>query len=374
MPRAILLTGAPLLAALGALAYFAAPYLVPGLSGFTALQWVSILAIVLAVGFDFVNGFHDTANACATIVYSGVLRPWVAIGMSATLNFLGAALVGTTVALFVTGVIPLAAVTLPVLLSVLLSGLIWNVVTWYKGLPVSSTHCLIGSLVGGGIASAGLSGVTWGAFEKTLIGLAISPVIGFIVAFAVAWVLNRIIPDEVDANGTIKSRTKLLSVLQVISSASVSFSHGANDGQKTMGVITLILATQFASLGFTTHHVPFWVVALAASAIGLGTAIGGKRVMETVGRKLSHKAMNSKHGSAAEMTTAATVFTASWLGVPVSTTHVLTSGVVGSTMAMHGAAACNVSTLKSIGLAWLLTLPATAALAWALFQVISRLF
>jgi PiT family inorganic phosphate transporter len=329
-------------------------------------------AIGLALAFDFVNGFHDTANACATIVYSGVLRPWVAIGMSALLNFLGAILVGTTVALFITSVIPLHTVTLPLILAVLLAGLFWNVITWWKGLPVSSTHCLIGSLVGGGLAAAGASGITWAAFYKALIALAVSPIIGFVVALIIGAIAHKLVPDA-EAESETSWKHKVLPWLQILSSASVSFSHGSNDGQKTMGIITLILATQFAALGYSTTHVPFWVVLAAASAIGLGTATGGWRIMETVGKKLSHKSMSPKHGSAAEITTAVTVFTSSFIGVPVSTTHVLTSGVVGATWGIHGRKHINPSTLKSIVLAWLLTLPVTAVLAAIAYQVTSRL-
>ena len=192
-----------------------------------------------------------------------------------------------------------------------------------------------------------------------------------VLAFLIGLLANKLVPelDEEGENDAPTWKHKLLPWMQILSSASVSFSHGSNDGQKTMGIITLILASQFAAFGYTTTHVHFWVVLTAATAIGLGTATGGWRVMETVGRKISHKAMSPKHGSSAELTTALTVFSASWLGVPVSTTHVLTSGVVGATWAIHGKKYTNTSTLMSIGLAWLLTLPVTAALAAAIYFV-----
>jgi len=372
-----------------------------------SMEIIAIGAIILALAFDFVNGFHDTANAVATVIYSGALKPRVAIAMSASLNLLGALLVGTTVAMFITSVVPASAVSLHLVVSVLLAGLVWNVITWWKGLPVSSSHCLLGSLVGAGIAAAGVAGVNFAALKTAAIALTVSPIIGFALAFAITWVLRQwfagrtrsaalkastqtlVVADEpLSGNRPGKKKkdksnitdgrpawlSKALPWLQILSSASVSFSHGGNDGQKTMGIITLILATSFASAGYTTAHVPFWVVLAAASAIGLGTAIGGGRVIRTVGEKLSSKPIDAAHGCAAELTTAFTVFAASKVGVPVSTTHVLTSAVVGGTEGLYGRGHSNLATMKSVFLAWVLTLPVCALLAAGLFMLLGLVF
>lgn len=349
------------------------------------MEIIAIGAIVLALIFDFVNGFHDTANAVATVIYSGALKPRVAIAMSATLNLLGALLVGTTVAMFITSVVPVGVVSLHLVVSVLLAGLAWNLVTWWRGLPVSSSHCLLGSLVGAGVAAAGYGGINPASLEKAIVALIVSPIIGFIAAYILTWTLARVLSigakaAVVETSEKDFSRQKVtwfkkaLPWLQILSSASVSFSHGGNDGQKTMGIITLILATSFASLGYTTTHVPFWVVVAAASAIGLGTAIGGGRVIRTVGEKLSNKKIDAVHGCVAEFTTAATVFTASSMGVPVSTTHVLTSAVVGATEGLYGRGHTNMSTMKSVLLAWLLTLPVCGALGAGLFLLLGVAF
>ncbi len=327
---------------------------------------LAVSAIVLALGFDFVNGFHDTANAVATVIYSGAMRARNAILMSAALNFIGAVTIGTTVALFVTGIIPFElAKQLELIIAVLLAGVAWNLVTWHLGLPVSSSHCLLGSLIGAGIAAGGLGGVNMAALYKALIALVLSPVAGFLVALLVAYILRRVAGNDPEKRS--QGLRRALPGLQILSSAAVSYSHGANDGQKTMGIITLILATQFHRLGYSVDHVPFWVVLSAAAALGLGTAIGGWRVIKTVGEKLSLRPIDPVHGCAAEFTTAATVFTASAFGVPVSTTHTLTSSVVGGTYGLYGPGHTDISTMKKIVYAWLLTLPVTAIVSGLLY-------
>lgn len=331
---------------------------------------IALGAILLALAFDFVNGFHDTANAVATVIYSGAMKPRRAILMSAALNFLGAVTIGTTVALFITGIVPMEqAKQLSLIVAVLLAGLAWNLVTWYLALPVSSSHCLLGSLIGAGLASAGLDGVNMAALYKALIALIVSPVAGFLVALVVAYLLKRVAGNDPEKRSPALKRA--LPGLQILSSATVSYSHGANDGQKTMGIITLILATQFHKLGYTMDHVSFWVVVAAATALGLGTAIGGWRVIKTVGERLSLRPIDPVHGCAAEFTTAATVFAASACGVPVSTTHTLTSSVVGGTYGLYGPGHTDWSTMKKIVYAWLLTLPVTAA-ASAVFYLVLK--
>lgn len=337
----------------------------------TILAAIAILCIGLALAFDFVNGFHDTANAVATVIYSKALKPRTAILMCAFFNFLGALLVGTSVAMFITSVVPLGSVTLPLLVSVLVAGLTWNLLTWYVALPVSSSHCLIGSLVGAGVAANGIHGLNLVAFYKAVVALLVSPAVGFGVCLAlaalIAYAVKKLEAKNINAR-------KPLPYLQIASSAALSFSHGSNDGQKVMGIITLILATQFGSLGYTTDHVPFWVVAAAAAAIGIGTTTGGWRIIKTVGEKICNKDIDPIHGCASEISTAAIVFGASHLGVPVSTTHVLNSSVMGGTVALHGKGELNAGTLKNVLLAWILTLPVTALMAGSLYLLFSTMF
>jgi PiT family inorganic phosphate transporter len=322
---------------------------------------IAIFAILLAVGFDFVNGFHDTANAVATVIYTKSLKPGVAIVMAGILNFLGALLVGTAVAQVITKIIPADAVSLPIVVAVLLAALIWNLITWWYGIPVSSSHCLIASLFGAGIAAAGFKGVQWEELRYVIIGLLISPVAGFIGGALMTWAALKLSGE--DQAGEKKAPPQLMRWLHIIASASVSFTHGSNDGQKTMGLITLILATHFAEFGYQVNVVPFWVMALAASAMALGTVIGGWRVIRTVGTKISREQLSHSQGFGASMSTAIIILAASHLGAPISTTHTLSSAVAGGTLSAHGRDKLNPSTLKLLALAWLLTIPVAAALA-----------
>jgi inorganic phosphate transporter, PiT family len=327
------------------------------------VEWiaaVAVLAIVLALAFDFVNGFHDTANAVATVIYTKALKPHVAILMSGVLNFLGAVFVGTAVAKVITKIIPQDQVSLSMIIAVLVGALIWNVFTWWFGLPVSSSHCLIGSLFGAGVAANGMSGVSWAELNKVLLALLISPIAGFCCAAALTWAVTKLTHTEVG-----KPQHHSLRWMQILSSASVSFTHGSNDGQKTMGIITLILATQFAHLGYTYDHVPLWVMVSAALALGIGTMIGGWRVIRTVGTKITKEKLTYAHGFGAEFSTAIIIYIASLIGAPISTTHTLTSAVAGGTIPAYGADKLNLGMLKRIGMAWLLTLPVAAALAAA---------
>jgi PiT family inorganic phosphate transporter len=331
--------------------------------------WVALFALALALAFDFVNGFHDTANACATVIYTKALGPRTAIIMSGVLNFAGAMIVGTAVAVVITKIVTPSVASLHLVVAVLIGSLIWNVLTWWKALPVSSSHCLIGALFGAGIAAAGTDGVTWNELAKVLIALFISPAAGFVISNVVTWIATRLSGEhhDVEATGT---RKQVLRWMQVASSASVSFSHGANDGQKTMGIMSLILGTQFASLGFVSGQIPWFVAFAAALALGLGTMIGGWRVIQTVGGKLTIGGITRSQGFAAEASTAAIIFTAAHFGAPISTTHVLTSSVAGGAIAAKGLNSLNLALLGKIGVAWLLTLPAAAALAASAYYLI----
>jgi PiT family inorganic phosphate transporter len=323
----------------------------------------AILAILLALGFDFVNGFHDTANACATVIYTKALKPNVAIVMSGILNFLGALLVGTKVAQIITKIIPPETVSLAIVVAVLVAALLWNIITWWFGIPVSSSHCLIGSLFGAGVTAAGVSGVSWHELQLVLTALFVSPLLGFVGGGIFTWAALKVSKDKENTDQKEQEHPKLMRWFHILASASVSFSHGSNDGQKTMGIIALILATHFARYGYTTNHIPLWVMMAAALAMGLGTIIGGWRVIRTVGTKISREKLTHSQGFGASMSTAVIILLASHFGLPISTTHTLSSAVAGGTVPVYGMAKLNVTTMKLIGLAWVLTLPVAAALS-----------
>lgn len=331
---------------------------------------VAYLAIVLALAFDFVNGFHDTANAVATVIYTKALKPNVAIVMSGILNLLGAIMIGTAVAQVITKIIPEETVTLPIVVAVLLAAVLWNLITWWYGIPVSSSHCLIGSLFGAGVTAAGWEGVSWHELQKVLLALLISPLIGFGAGALFTWLALQLSQDKDNPGGNEQSHPKLMRWLHILSSASVSFSHGSNDGQKTMGIITLVLATHFAADGYTSKVVPLWVMLAAATAIAAGTIIGGWRVIRTVGTKISRERLSHAQGFGASMSTALIIMIASAIGAPISTTHTLSSAVAGGTIPMHGHEKLNPKTLKLILLAWVLTLPVAAALASVSYAII----
>lgn len=324
---------------------------------------IALIAIALALGFDFVNGFHDTANAVATVIYTKALKPNVAIVMSGLLNFLGAVIVGTAVAQVITKIIPIEAVSLPVVVAVLIAALIWNLLTWWYGIPVSSSHCLIGSLFGAGVTAAGWDGVSWHEFNKVFLALIVSPVLGFGAGAFATWLSFKLSNEKEELEKSRKEQKPIMRWLHIFSSASVSFSHGSNDGQKTMGIITLILATHFSEYGYKISEVPLWVMVSAATAIGLGTIIGGWRVIRTVGTKISREKLSHSQGFGASMATALIILGASNIGAPVSTTHTLSSAVAGGTIPVYGKDKLNPKTLKLIVLAWVVTFPIAFILA-----------
>jgi PiT family inorganic phosphate transporter len=318
--------------------------------GFTA----TLIAVLgLAVLFDYINGFHDTANAIATSVSTRALSPRVAIAMSATANFVGA-LTGTAVAHTIgEGLITGQSEGGSVVAAALLGAIVWNLLTWRLGIPSSSSHALIGGLLGASAAAVGFG--AWqlgGILGKVILPLFGSPIAGFAIGFtlmvAIFHLFRRAHP---------KSMNDRFRRLQVLSAAYMAFSHGSNDAQKTMGVMTLALVSAGV---LTEFKVPLWVIILAASAISLGTAAGGWRIIRTMGSKVVR--LDPVHGFAAETTAASVIFGASILGMPVSTTHVISSAIlgVGSSdrfRAVHWGVA------RRIGIAWVLTLPASGLIA-----------
>lgn len=328
----------------------------PGTSGGSSLFFL-IATILVAVAFDFTNGFHDTANAVATSISTRVLSPRFAIIMAAALNFLGA-FVSTQVAKTIgTDVANRMALTQVAVMAALLAAISWNLLTWYYGLPSSSSHALIGGLIGAAVVQ---SPQHFGALKpdgilKIVLSLILSPVVGLLVAYVVGvvlvWIFRRTPPHQV---------TDTSSWLQRVSAGFVAFSHGSNDAQKTMGVITAaVLAYQGVSAQ-SEFQVPVWVIVLSATAMALGTSFGGWRIIKTMGMRVVK--LKPLDGFAAESSAAAVILAASHLGLPVSTTHVIAGTVMG-VGARQRLSAVRWGVAGNMAVAWLLTGPITAILA-----------
>ncbi len=322
-----------------------------------------VVVIVMAVAFDYINGFHDTANAIATSVATRALHPRHAILMAASFNFIGA-FAGTAVAKTIgSGLVEETTTTQTVIVAALIGAITWNLFTWYHGLPSSSSHALIGGLLGATIVAAGLGALKWnGIVGKVLIPMISSPLIGFVMAFVLMLALYWIFRDAKR-----KPMARVFRRLQVISAGYMAFSHGSNDAQKTMGIITLAL---FAAGVIPTIDVPVWVILLAATALSLGTAVGGWRIMRTMGHRVVQ--LEPVHGFAAETTAATVLIGTAYLGMPVSTTHVISSAIMGVGSA-RGPKGVRWGVARRILLAWVVTIPATAtvaALSWFVLHTI----
>ncbi|TMC93807.1 MAG: inorganic phosphate transporter [Chloroflexi bacterium] len=322
-----------------------------------------MLMLIVAIGliFDFINGFHDTANAIATSVATRVLKPGTAVLMAGVLNVLGA-LTGTAVATTIgKGIVPPTVTTQLLVIAALLSAIAWDLVTWRFGIPSSSSHALIFSIVGAGVAAAGWQSIEFGGLTKTFQGLVFSPLLGFLGAFLLMllllWILARMRPQLV---------TRIFGRLQVLSAAWLAFSHGGNDAQKTMGVITMALASYYGWTG-SQWGVPLWVILAAATSMGLGTSIGGWRIVRTMGLKIVE--LRPINGFAAETAAAAIIEVASRLGIPVSTTHVISSAILG-VGATKRLSAVRWGIAGHIVVAWVVTIPACIALGWAIYYLL----
>jgi len=319
--------------------------------------------IALALVFDVLNGLHDAANSIATIVSTRVLPPRAAVLWAAFFNFIAFLFFGLHVAQTIgTGIIDSGAVTPRVTFAALMGAISWNLITWWAGIPSSSSHALIGGLLGAGVASAGISAIVWQGVLKTTAAIVLSPVVGFLLALAlvlaVSWTFVRKTPYAVN---------RAFRILQFGSASLYSLGHGGNDAQKTMGIIAGLLFAQ-GHLG-PEFYVPFWVVITCQAAMGLGTLFGGWRIVKTMGSKITH--LTPMQGFCAETGGAATLFAATWLGIPVSTTHTITGAIVGVGAARRvSAVRWNVAT--NIVLAWIVTMPA-AALVAALFHILAVL-
>ena len=322
-----------------------------------------VVVLGLAIAFDYINGFHDTANAIATSVSTRALRPGWAIGMSAVANFLGA-LTGTAVAVTVSaGLIDTRVESQAMIAAALVGAIAWNLLTWRLGIPSSSSHALIGGLLGAALVAAGFG--AWqmdGIVGKVLVPLVGSPFVGFLVGLLVMALLFNVFrrAHPVRLNAVFRR-------LQVVSAAYMAFSHGSNDAQKTMGIMTLALVNAGIHDGFEP---PLWVIVTAATAISLGTAAGGWRIIHTMGTKVVK--LDPVHGFAAETTAASIIIGASQLGMPVSTTHVISSAImgVGSSDRLR---TVRWGVARSIVTAWILTIPASGATAGVAYLILNPL-
>lgn len=318
-----------------------------------------IIVIVVALVFEYINGFHDSANAIATVVSTKVLTPRQAILMSGTLNFVGA-FTGTHVAKMIGGgLVDTTVITQEVILAALLSAIIWNLFTWYFGIPSSSSHALIGGLVGATISKAGTSAVHLnGLLSKVIYPMFTSPIIGLIVGFLIMlsllWIFYKSSPEKMN---------HIFRKAQLVSSAFMAFSHGSNDAQKTMGIITLALLS-FGSI--KAMEIPFWVVFLCALFMGLGTMGGGWKIIRTMGSKVIK--LKPIHGFAAESSAALVIFIASHMGIPLSTTHVISTSIIGVGLSQR-ASAMKWGLVGRIVQTWIFTIPACGALAWAIYRL-----
>jgi PiT family inorganic phosphate transporter len=310
-----------------------------------------VIIVVTALSFDFTNGFHDTGNAMATSIASGALQPKVAVGLSAVLNLVGAFLSTAVAATIASGLVDQKLVTLPLVFAGLVGGIVWNLLTWLFGIPSSSSHALIGGIVGAMIAAAGIHGVIWfGLTSKVILPALLSPFIAGLIAAVGTWLVYRIV------RGVPHDRTtRGFRYGQIGSASLVSLAHGTNDAQKTMGVITLALIVNHTLPGKSAP--PLWVIFACAVAIALGTYIGGWRVIRTLGKGLVE--IESPQGMAAESASAAVILLSSTFGYSLSTTHVATGSIIGTGLGKKGAEVrWNVA--GRMATAWVFTLPSAA--------------
>src|SRR5262252_5280562 len=312
-----------------------------------------VALIGVALLFDFLNGLHDAANSIATIVSTRVLRPQYAVAWAAFFNFIAFLFFGLHVAQTIgTGIVDAQIVTPRVVFGALTGAIVWNVITWLAGIPSSSSHALIGGLVGAGVAKAGIGAVVWGGLGITSAAIVLSPLVGFLLALlltlVVSWLFVRTTPYAVD---------RKFRMMQFVSASLYSLGHGGNDAQKTMGVIAVLLYSQ-GYLG-ETFSIPFWVVLLCQAAMALGTLTGGWRIVKTMGSKITR--LTPVQGFCAETGGAITLFIATYLGIPVSTTHTITGGIVGVGAARR-TSAVRWNVANTIVVAWIITIPAAATI------------
>jgi len=324
---------------------------------------LAIGAIIAALVFDFLNGFHDAANSIATVVGTRVMRPLQAVALAAVANFAGPFLFGVAVATTIgKGIIDPNFVTLNIIIGALAGAIIWDIITWLLGLPTSSSHALVGGIIGAGIAGAGTQAIIFGGLQKVVTGIVISPVVGLVVAFLLATLLITVF-----AKRNPSSVNSVFGRLQLVSSTYFSLTHGANDGQKTMGIIALILLTQGV---ITKFEIPYYVIIMAAIAISVGTFFGGWRIVKTMAVKITQ--LKPYQGFAAETGGATILAILAWLGIPASTTHAISGAIMG-VGAVKRVSAVRWGIGKRIVWAWIITIPASAAIAAVITLIIKTM-
>ena len=325
------------------------------------LSFSALVALIfVALAFDFLNGLHDAANSIATVVSTRVLRPQYAVIWAAFFNFIAFLFFGLHVAQTVgTGIVAAEVIDAAVIFGALMGAICWNLLTWWLGIPSSSSHALIGGLAGAGMMKAGLTAIVWSGLGVTAAAIVLSPLLGFLLALVlvliVSWAFVRSTPSAVD---------NTFRTLQLVSAALYSLGHGGNDAQKTMGIIAVLLYSQgFLGAAF---YVPFWVILTCQAAMGLGTLFGGWRIVHTMGSKITR--LHPVQGFCAEAGGAITLFLATYLGIPVSTTHTITGAIVGVGSARKvGSVRWNVA--SDVVIAWVLTMPAAALFGAALYEL-----
>jgi len=328
--------------------------------------WVVVTLVVLALSFDFMNGFHDAANSIATVVSTGVLKPGQAVLFAAVFNFIAILVFQLTVAATVgKGLAQPGVVDVHVVFGALIGAISWNFITWYYGIPSSSSHALIGGIVGAVIAKAGTSALVAASLIKTVVFIFVSPALGFVLGslmlIAVSWGFRRSTPSRVD---------RWFRRLQLVSAGAYSLGHGGNDAQKTIGIVwMLLIATGYSAAGDKAP--PNWVVLSCYAAIACGTMFGGWRIVKTMGQRLTK--LKPVHGFCAETGGAITLFLAAMLGIPVSTTHTITGAIVG-VGATQRASAVRWGVAGNIVWAWIFTIPASAFVAAVAYWVSLQLF
>ena len=330
------------------------------------LSFSALVALIfVALAFDFLNGLHDAANSIATVVSTRVLRPQYAVIWAAFFNFIAFLFFGLHVAQTVgTGIVAAEVIDAAVIFGALMGAICWNLLTWWLGIPSSSSHALIGGLAGAGMMKAGLTAIVWSGLGVTAAAIVLSPLLGFLLALLlvliVSWAFVRSTPSAVD---------NTFRTLQLVSAALYSLGHGGNDAQKTMGIIAVLLYSQgFLGAAF---YVPFWVILTCQAAMGLGTLLGGWRIVHTMGSKITR--LHPVQGFCAEAGGAITLFLATYLGIPVSTTHTITGAIIG-VGAARKVAAVRWNVASNVVFAWIVTLPATALFGSVFYELGSFLF
>jgi inorganic phosphate transporter, PiT family len=312
-----------------------------------------IFTIILGLLFDYTNGFHDAANVVSTVIATRVLAPLTAIVLASFLNMLGATQISGVAKTITTGLVELHTATQTTVIAALLGAIVWNVVTWYFGIPSSSSYALVGGLIGASWLSEGFDSILWkGLCNKVVIPMILSPIVGFLLGYALLKGLNALMKFRL-----FRHKEGMFAHLQIASASLVALSHGLNDAQKSMGIITLGL---FAAGMIATPHIPLWVIIACALVMGIGTASGGMRIIHTVGYEITK--LKPLQGFAAETSASCVILTASFLGMPISSTHMIVGSVTGVGVA-QGPSKVRWSTGKKMAIAWIMTLPGSALIS-----------